>query len=711
VSPLCPLKERLCCSILQAAFARWRRLTALYGHPVDPIAESLRSMHEREQPLHDVATIAKRPLIRWIIGSAIAAILLHTVLILAYGSGPVLIEIPSVVAVSTAFIALAAASVAFLALGRFRVLGDPVSYWIGIMSTVYTILSVLRFLTWPGLVPGDRSIIRALPNTSAWFVNIMVEVSAFGLLAASVARRPSPQTIVGRYWRSSVTGWALGTVALSILLIRLEQHLPLLVDRGGTFSALLMRSNAIVLLILMLSLVLSVRRYRDSGDSLIGYLALAQVVWIFTIVASLVGRKRYDLWFYGIRVFGAGGYLTIMFGLLAEYVALYKREREKASELARARAEAETANRAKDEFLAMLGHELRNPLGAIANAAAVLSHITHDERATRMIDVVGRQTTQLGRMVDDLLDVSRIAKRSLRICRKLVDVKKVVEEAVEAFRPAAAKRRLRLAIDPESLVVDGDAARLSQVLTNLLDNAVKHTLPEGHIDITVGRDGHDVLLVVSDNGAGIEPHLLPLVFEPFTQASQTVERPSSGLGLGLALVRALTELHRGTVAATSDGPGCGTTITVRLPAITASPLAADPPKPARRHHGRGRRVVVIEDNDDSRRALRELLETEGYCVSEAADGEVGLALLLDVGPELAVIDIGLPRLNGYEIARRVRREIGNSVALIALTGFGQLEDRRRARDAGFDLHLTKPIDPDRLLRALEASVVDWKRSE
>ena len=353
--------------------------------------------------------------------------------------------------------------------------------------------------------------------------------------------------------------------------------------------------------------------------------------------------------------------------------------------------ETAEASRAKDEFLATLSHELRNPLGAIANAVAVLDRHgpASDETGARLRNMIHRQTRHLTRLVDDLLDVARATVGKIALERQPLDLSEVAGGCVAALRESERGRRYRLSFRAESVIVNADPTRLAQVISNMLDNAVKFTPSGGSIDVDVMRDGHDAVLRITDTGVGIDPAALPRVFELFTQAEPPIDRTVGGLGIGLTLSRRLVEMQGGTLTATSDGRGRGATFTVRLPVeVGRTPAAA----PAPRTSGRSRRVLVVEDSDDARESMRLLLESLGHRVVAAGDGSHGVALALHHRPEVALIDLGLPGLDGYEVARALRAAPGGKkMTLIAVTGYGQPEDRRRSKDAGFDAHLVKPV--------------------
>jgi signal transduction histidine kinase/CheY-like chemotaxis protein len=374
-------------------------------------------------------------------------------------------------------------------------------------------------------------------------------------------------------------------------------------------------------------------------------------------------------------------------------IGLDARERKRAeAERERAHAQAEAASRAKDEFFAMLGHELRNPLGAITTALHVIELCGPlDERSGEARAIIGRQVQHLVRLVDDLLDVTRLATGKISLSLRRIDLAAVAQGAVAGAATAARGRSLTCrAAAP--VWIDADETRIEQVLGNLLGNALKFTPADGRVTVVVDVEGSEAVLRVEDTGAGIPPDLLPRIFDLFVQGQTTLHRREGGLGIGLTLVRRLVDLHRGRIEAASAGPGRGSAFTVRLPAVrppgTLPEPRAETPTAAVR-----RRVLIIEDNDDARRMLRHLLHRAGHEVHEAAEGTDGLARALALAPDAVIVDIGLPGLDGYAIARRLRETGPPGVLLVAITGYGQEGDRQRSREAGFDVHLTKPIDP------------------
>jgi signal transduction histidine kinase len=368
--------------------------------------------------------------------------------------------------------------------------------------------------------------------------------------------------------------------------------------------------------------------------------------------------------------------------------------------------ELEGALRSRDEFLAMLGHELRNPLAPIRNAAQVMRLIgASDPHLTRARDVIDRQVVQLARIVDDLLDVSRVTQGKVELQKERVDLATVLAQAVETSRPVIDGRRHTLTVTLPAAPVHlmADVTRLSQVVGNLLNNASKYMEEGGRICLTAERDGREVVIRVKDAGVGIPREMLARVFEPFTQLNRSLARSEGGLGIGLALVRSLVELHGGSVGAYSEGPGRGSEFVVRLPALDEEQAPDLAPEDAddRAPLGAGRRVLVVDDNHDAAETLATILEISGHEVWLAHDGAEALTLVERHRPEIVLLDIGLPKIDGYEVARRLRLDPRwQDVLLVAVTGYGKEEDRDRGRLAGFDHHLVKPVDLEALRELL-----------
>ncbi len=427
--------------------------------------------------------------------------------------------------------------------------------------------------------------------------------------------------------------------------------------------------------------------------------------------AGLVGRNLHDLidpstapgdqliggrWFRvaSNAIFDDG----VEVGSVRVFSEVTDRHRLEAELRAKAEALAED-DRRKDEFLAMLAHELRNPLGPILNAFEVIriGNLEADEVAG-IRQVAERQARHLARLVDDLLDVSRITTSKIQLRQEPVDLAEVIARVVAAVRPTVEAHRHRLVVEVESqpLPMLGDPTRLDQILTNLLNNAAKYTEPGGLITLRATRRGDHAEIRVLDSGIGIPAEMLPRIFDLFTQVDHALDRSQGGLGIGLTLVRRLVELHGGTVSVRSDGAGRGSEFTVELPLNTgAVALASRPPSQA----PSSRKILVVDDQVDAASILARLLRARGHQARYAGDGVSALEAIEADRPDVILLDIGLPGMNGYEIARRIRAEEGtNPVLLIALTGYGQTEDIRLALAAGFDHHLVKPTD----LEAIEA---------
>jgi PAS domain S-box-containing protein len=360
------------------------------------------------------------------------------------------------------------------------------------------------------------------------------------------------------------------------------------------------------------------------------------------------------------------------------------------------RERAERESRTKDEFLATLAHELRNPLGAIGNAVGMLE-LTHTrgEPATRAREVIARQVGYISHLIEELLDVERVVSGKIRLDRKPLDLAEAIERAVATVSGGSRLERL-IKVSTDPVWVEGDPVRLEQVLTNLLTNAVKYTPRGGQIRVTLRAEAGDAVLSVEDTGFGISPRLLPFIFEMYVQADRTLARARGGLGIGLSLVRHLVELHGGTIEASSEGEGRGSTFVVRLKQIPAP--RADAGEAGSRERGmRPRRVLLIEDSVHARETLRMMLELAGHVVYDAADGVRGLELLNVVRPDVGIIDVGLPGMDGYQVARRVREEPhGRDMLLLALTSGDSPSATGRSPEQGFDHHLMMPVDLDQL---------------
>jgi PAS domain S-box-containing protein len=376
---------------------------------------------------------------------------------------------------------------------------------------------------------------------------------------------------------------------------------------------------------------------------------------------------------------------------------LLERERE------RALNELQEADRRKDEFLAMLAHELRNPLAPILNGMEILERLGpgNQELANKYRTIIARQARHMRRLLDDLLDVSRVSQGKIQLHTERLDLNALLQQAVEATRPTVIEKRhtLSLTLAPQSLVLEADPTRIVQVFANLINNAAKYTDAGGHIAVTSTAEDGEAVVSVRDSGVGMTPELLTRAFDLFIQDTRSLDRAQGGLGIGLTLVRTLVKMHGGSVRAFSEGPGRGSELVVRLPlAPQAERFPADPAPRARDREGVPLRVLIVDDNVDAAAALGKLMEFLGHEVALAHDGPAALAAATAAPPDLILLDIGLPGMDGYEVAARLRAAGHTRAALVAVTGYGREDDVRRSRDAGFQHHLVKPVDLAQLRR-------------
>jgi signal transduction histidine kinase/ActR/RegA family two-component response regulator len=381
--------------------------------------------------------------------------------------------------------------------------------------------------------------------------------------------------------------------------------------------------------------------------------------------------------------------------------ALLLREQQ-AALLARQADELRRADRRKDEFLATLAHELRNPLAPIRTGMELLARCSESEPVMRTVGVIQRQVTHMVRLIDDLLDVSRITSGKLQLKLARVELESIIDAAVEASRPLVERKSqaLDVSVPDGPLVVEADLTRIAQVIGNLLNNASNYTSSGGRIELSATRDGDFAVICVQDNGAGIPPDRLGDVFEMFSQVNRTLERSHGGLGIGLALVRSLVEMHGGTSSAASPGLGKGSTFCVRLPLCTGAVSTAAVVKEPSSNQDTTKRILVVDDNEDAAEMLALVLSQSGYRTRTAYDSRSALSAVEEWTPHIVILDIGLPDINGYDVARELRRRERVELALIALTGWGTRDDKQKAMDAGFDIHLTKPVDAAALRAAL-----------
>jgi signal transduction histidine kinase/DNA-binding response OmpR family regulator len=408
------------------------------------------------------------------------------------------------------------------------------------------------------------------------------------------------------------------------------------------------------------------------------------------------GRAVYDAQLKPIRMVGVSLDVT-------ERERLDEALRRSQLELAAQADQLRMADRRKDEFLATLAHELRNPLAPISTGLSLLSESSDPEVSRRTLGVMQRQVRHMVRLIDDLLDVSRITMGKLELKRERIAVAAVVEAGIEGSQPnlQRGQHRLRLDLTDEPLFLDADHTRIAQVISNLLNNSSKYTANEGTIELSVRREGEDVVIAVRDNGLGIPPERLDDIFQMFGQVNRALDRSHGGLGIGLALVRRLVEMHGGTVVADSAGPNRGSTFIVRLPLAKGLPTAVEGSTVRRASKLGEKRVLVVDDNDDAAEMLALMLQQDGYTTAIAHDGPAAIDAAHALTPDIVILDIGLPGISGYEVAEQLRADMSLAqTALIALTGWGAPEDRRKALAAGFDVHLTKPVTAEDLHEAL-----------
>jgi two-component system, sensor histidine kinase len=360
--------------------------------------------------------------------------------------------------------------------------------------------------------------------------------------------------------------------------------------------------------------------------------------------------------------------------------------------LAKATAEVET----RDRFIAMLGHELRNPLAAIRTSVEILSQFgsSNSSLLPTQAEIISRQSNHMARLVDDLLDVARLTSGRVTLSKATVDVREIIQRSIQGIRLAIGEetRRISTSLPSSEVIVEGDAVRLEQVVGNLLSNAIRYSPKSARIDVMIEVQENEALIHIRDEGEGIDPELLPRIFEPFVQSTQALARARGGLGLGLAIVKNLVLQHGGTVTATSAGKGAGSEFIVRLPLAKRKPDTANLAVGPEKMQSDPKRVLIIEDNADARQSLAQYLRLLDHEVFEAEDGISGLEKLLSIRPDVALIDVGLPHLSGYELVSRAKQTLDSATLMVAVTGYGQSEDQQRAMTAGFDKHLVKPLD-------------------
>ncbi len=645
--------------------------------------------------------------------AAIGLCALTAVLYALFGVGARLLELTWFNAFALTFQALTCLSAGYIAFGRYRALEDAASYWVGVAFCVYGTALVLYVLAWPGLLPEGGTFLAGLAGTAAWFtVMALAGLWVFLQLAARAQQSATAWVPLRSSAWTSIVAVSL-TVLAGAVLIAAEHHLPSAVRDDGAFTPLLKGIYVVQIALFLLGTWVGVRQSRRCGDPLLTVTAPLQLALAFVLVWVIIGAGRYTAWWYLGRVGITAGALAVLFGLLAEHVTLLRRERERTAQLFAQSAELQRVNQAlqredqrKNEFLAMLSHELRNPLATIYNVLQVWyrAGAAPDAPLDALREAAVRQASHMGRLLDDLLDVARITDGRIRLDVHRLDLRAIVESAIEGFAHRLEEKRQRLGASLAAGVeVDGDALRLTQAVSNLLDNAIKYTSEGGSIEVALERRDGQALIRVADDGIGIPPDRIDEIFDLFMQAEPPLTRTGGGLGIGLTLTRSLIEMHRGSVQASSGGSGCGSEFVVCLPLAAGAsqerPRAADG-SPA----GRPRRVLVVEDDADARQALVALLEELGHDVVSAPSGEAALEMAPSFRPDVVLLDLGLPGMDGYQTAERLRACAGTAaLTVVALTGYGREEDRLRSRGAGFDRHLVKPVHVEALKDVLGAA--------
>ena len=565
----------------------------------------------------------------------------------------------------------------------FGVAFDQTSPVAGRMSPLTSLcFTVLGGSIIAATLPGPRALVAARIGAGATLLTAWLAVLAVAFDADRLADAPRfPGMAVMTIVLMAVASWA--TLALSF---EREPGDPRSASATPRLGALLAAAFAVPLVLGILRDAITTR--------------VPPEVMTAILVLLLAATMAAIIWQYGSRMAALRYERELAFAELEQRVG--ERTHELAArneELRRSEDRLRDADRRKDEFLATLAHELRNPLAPIRSAVAALRSdlVTEDDKREARV-IIDRQVGQMTRLIDDLLDVSRITAGKLPMKKERLQLADVLTLAVSTVRPHVeeARHRLVVSLPDQPIAVEADEARLSQVFANLLHNACKYTEPGGEITLTVSRPAErEVEVAVRDTGIGIPPEFLPHLFQKFSQVAPALDRSQGGLGLGLSLVHGIVSLHDGRVEARSAGAGHGSEFVVRLPVLpNTSPATQHAVAPAAAQQLVSRRVLVVDDNTDSADSLALLLRLEGHLVETAHDGEAALELAERFRPDAILLDLGMPRMNGYEVCERIRSHAwGRSILMVAQTGWGQAQDRARTLEAGFNAHLTKPIDP------------------
>ena len=560
------------------------------------------------------------------------------------------------------------------------------------------LMIVAHSLSFPGLF-AEQGVIGGGTQTTAWLYMFWHALFPIFVIAYATAR-PVPLS------RGQALAGVGATVALALGLAALagpgEALLPTIMSGNSYLPAY----HAVVALTWFCSVAGAILAWRKRPRSVLDvWVIVVLAVWICEIaLAAVLNAGRFDFGFYAGRIYGFAASAFLLAVLIFESSALHARSAQADAERAR-RAEAQAAGRAKDQFLAVLGHELRNPLAPIVTALQIMRMRDPNALAAERL-IVERQVQHLRRLVDDLLDISRLTRGMIELRRTRCEAADLVARALEMAAPLIEQRRHRVERDVPGtgLALECDGDRVAQSLCNILSNAAKYSPTGSVIRVRAAREAADVVFRVRDEGAGLEPELRERLFEPFTQAPQSYDRAQGGLGLGLAIVRNLALLHGGSVSAASDGPGSGSEFVLRLPAAGAPARVAEPAAPSGAVARSGAaRVLIVDDNVDAAVTLALAMRMQGFDAQVAHGAREALVTAKAFRPDAVLLDLGLPGTDGFELARELRRLPGlGAVRIAALTGYGQESDRERSAAAGFEAHFVKPARTETLLEFLQA---------
>jgi len=506
------------------------------------------------------------PLLRVIAVTAWLLTVITAVVFCWWGRGSVIAEIPWIVPMVHGFQVLAAFCIAYLAFGRYRVLRDPMSFWVGVSFASTCIGLTFYILAWPGLLPNGGAIIAHYPSTPVWIIIPLQGAGAVSMMAALASRHAEPAA-QGRRRLGIAIAWAIALTTIFLLLIAFERHLPVLTNTSGTFTHVLLAWEMILILIFLTGAALSTRRYRHSGDTLDGYLALFLLLFAFGVLMILYGGKRYDLWWLLGRLLHTGAFLTLLFGLLGEYVLLYRREQQKTHALEASIGERERLLAQMDTFVHLVSHDLRAPLTIISGHMSLIRERVADRADPSLqmsVDTIARAVRRMDVMIDDLVTASRLEGGQLLLVRMPIDFAAFLPDFLERSARVLDVQRVQLELPSVLPPISADADRLERILTNLLSNAQKYSDPGTPAWVRAHPAGTMLCITVADQGHGIAADDLPYLFEKFHRAASS--RKAEGIGLGLYITRLLVEAHGGRVWVESE-VGKGSRFFVMLPVV------------------------------------------------------------------------------------------------------------------------------------------------